>query len=448
VRLPLHSAIPSLYLFLCIVLGGSAQGWWTNISIQIAGIAMMAWAGICSGSQPGTRRPITMYIILLAGLSFVLLQLVPLPPSVWTRLPGRETISAVFSQLGYAYPALPVSETPQQSVLTLVAAIPAISGFVATERLRPSPRWLALAIIAATMLAILVGALQVAGGPDSPARFYPISNSGAVGFFANQNHMATLLLIAIPLIALLIGSREEHGGEKTGVYGLTIILLAFILVGIALNGSLAAAILAAPVLLASIGLVPAWARWRRLAIPCAIIALLAGIAFLASKPIAGTATAEESTAFTSRTQIWYTTSEVVRQTFPIGTGLGSFQQVYRQHEDPASVTNEYVNHAHNDYLELVLELGAPGLLLLLAFIVSWGSTAVRIWSSTHAGRYARAATIVTAAILAHSFVDFPLRTGAICAIFGASIALMGTAFETGAVPGRGKLRPARHVKIA
>jgi hypothetical protein len=441
------SAIPSAYILVCIVLGGSAQGWWSNIAIQLLGIAMMAWAATLARPN-GESRPVAIYALLLVSLVAVLLQLIPVPPSIWTQLPGRETISAAFSQLGYSYPALPISETPQESVLTLFAAIPAISAFVVTEKLRPSPRWLAAAIISGTVLAILVGALQVAGGPNSPARFYPISNSGAVGFFANQNHMATLLLVAVPLIAATISSQGKPHHSRTGVYGLAIILLALILAGIALNGSFAAAILAGPVLLASIALVPAWARLRRLVIPCAIIALVAGVAFLASKPLSGTATAQESTAFTSRTQIWSITSTAIAKTFPVGTGLGSFQQVYRQFEDPKSVTTEYVNHAHNDYLELVLELGAPGLLLLLAFILWWGSTAIRIWKSPLTDRYARAATIVTAAVLAHSFVDFPLRTGAISAIFASSIALMGTAFQTAAASRRSKSRPARHVKIA
>lgn len=446
-RLRLHSAIPSLYLFLCILLGGSAQGWWTNITIQVLGIAMMAWASVFARSERSESRPIAMYAILLMGVSFVLLQLLPLPPSVWTRLPGREAIAVGFSQLGYTYPALPISETPQQSVLTLFAAIPAISVLVAIEKLRPSFRWLAFAVIGGTMLAILVGALQVAGGPGSPARFYPISNTGAVGFFANQNHMATLLLVTIPLIAATISSGGTNHHSKKGIHGLGIILLALILVGIALNGSFAAAILAIPVLLASLALIPAWSRWSRIAIPVAVFALLAGIALLASKPITGTASTQEYTAFSTRTSIWSITSDAISLTFPVGTGLGSFQQVYRQLEDPSSVSNTYINHAHNDYLELVLELGAAGVLLLLAFILWWSSTAVRIWGSPLSGRDARAATIVTAAVLAHSFVDFPLRTGAISAIFAASIAVMGVAFETSVLPGQSRVRSGGHVKI-
>lgn len=297
------------------------------------------------------------------------------------------------------------------------------------------------------MLAILVGALQVAGGPGSPARFYPISNTGAVGFFANQNHMATLLLVTIPLIAATISSGGTNHHSKKGIHGLGIILLALILVGIALNGSFAAAILAIPVLLASLALIPAWSRWSRIAIPVAVFALLAGIALLASKPITGTASTQEYTAFSTRTSIWSITSDAISLTFPVGTGLGSFQQVYRQLEDPSSVSNTYINHAHNDYLELVLELGAAGVLLLLAFILWWSSTAVRIWGSPLSGRDARAATIVTAAVLAHSFVDFPLRTGAISAIFAASIAVMGVAFETSVLPGQSRVRSGGHVKI-
>ena len=55
-----------------------------------------------------------------------------------------------------------------------------------------------------------------------------------------------------------------------------------------------------------------------------------------------------------------TTVEIIKDSFPIGTGLGTFSTVYRRYEDPSRVTRQFANHAHNDYVEAVLELGAAG----------------------------------------------------------------------------------------
>lgn len=445
----LGSALVAGYLFLCIVLGGSAQGTWGNLALQLLGIGLIAWAAVATRLEGDESRPLGLYVLLVTGLLLVLAQIIPLPPHVWAALPGRTAIADGFSALGYPRPALPISETPFNSVLTVFFAIPAIAAFLATEKLRPSPRWLALAVIAGTLLAILVGALQLAGGRESWAYFYRVTNYGAVGFFANQNHMATLLLVTIPLAAGIMASTSEtRRSSAAGRYGLGSTVLALVLVGIALNGSLAAYALAVPVLLASLALLPAAVRWRRFVLPLSAAALVGGVAFVASAPLSTGAFAQgASFSFTSRAQIWAGTSEAIRDTFPAGTGLGSFEQVYRQHEDPLSVTREYVNHAHNDYLELVLELGTAGAILVTLFLLWWAVAAVWIWQSPLSTPFGRASTIATAAVLAHSIVDFPLRTAAISAIFAATIAIMAKDLASAPVRLRGETRPTRHSKI-
>ena len=83
---------------------------------------------------------------------------------------------------------------------------------------------------------------------------------------------------------------------------------------------------------------------------------------------------------------------------------------------PPEVTVAWVNHAHNDYLELLLETGLPGLLLMLAFLGWFVLQTARVWRSPFASLFAKAATIAAAAILVHSIVDYPLRTASIVAI--------------------------------
>jgi O-antigen ligase len=140
-----------------------------------------------------------------------------------------------------------------------------------------------------------------------------------------------------------------------------------------------------------------------------------------------------------------TTAAALRDFMPLGSGLGSFRSVYQLYEDPARVTNTYVVHAHNDYAELALETGVPGILLIILFLAWWCRESWRAWLAD-AAPFARAASIASGAILVHSLVDFPLRTAAIASVFAMCLALLG---ERRAAQARlqGDLWPTRHVVV-
>jgi O-antigen ligase len=106
----------------------------------------------------------------------------------------------------------------------------------------------------------------------------------------------------------------------------------------------------------------------------------------------------------------------------------------------------YVIHAHNDYAELALETGLPGILLIIAILAWWGRAAWHAWIYSDRGPYARAASIGSAAILVHSVVDFPLRTAAIAAVFAMCLALLAER-RTPPVRSAGDLRPTRHLVL-
>jgi O-antigen ligase len=387
--------------------------------------------------------------LVISALLIVLAQLIPLPPAIWTKLPGREQIVEGLAVLGYPQEPFPISEMPYQTVQTLFAAIPAVAAFVATERLTPSPRGLALAIAVGMIAAIFLGALQVAGGPSSWAYFYKIHNGGAIGFFANGNHMATLLLVGIPMSAALVVSAKSKRHMSGAVrYGIGLAVFILVVVGIVLNGSRAAVGLSLPVIVASASILPVAVRWRGAALAVSILSLMAGLVIIMSSPIASAELTSSGTASAgARGQVWRTTVDAIGESFPVGTGLGTFQNVYHRYESADRVTRSYINHAHNDYLEIVLELGAAGALLVLAFLLWWAIVATRIWVSPYSSPFARAASIGSAAILAHSVVDFPLRTGAISAIFAACIGLMAQHLRPVPVEQSSEVRPTRHVKL-
>ena len=116
---------------------------------------------------------------------------------------------------------------------------------------------------------------------------------------------------------------------------------------------------------------------------------------------------------------------------PFGSGAGTFVRVYPTFE-PArdTIANVYANHAHNDLLEVCLEGGIVTVLLLVTFLIWFGLRSANVWRRSPTDvrtidvLLMRAATIVIPLIIAHSFFDYPLRTGAMMAVFAFSCALL------------------------
>jgi hypothetical protein len=74
-----------------------------------------------------------------------------------------------------------------------------------------------------------------------------------------------------------------------------------------------------------------------------------------------------------------------------------------------------------------METGVPGMLLILLFLLWWASRVLAVWRADEPDHFARAATIASAVMLAHSLVEFPLRTAALSAAFAMCCALMAEA---------------------
>jgi O-antigen ligase len=301
-------------------------------------------------------------------------------------------------------------------------------------RLGCRPTWLVIALVAGTFAGILLGALQVSS-PDplnSQWYLYEDTNAGvATGFFANANHMADLLVITLPFLAALLASVRA-GGRNVQRYSAVVALVAgaalVIAVGIALNGSLAGYGLAVPVLIASAAIVvPDRTRSLRWLAPVAGILLIGTVGWLATTPLSTSAAlrANAATSVQSRQEIAAISAKAALDFMPLGSGLGTFQRIYALDEDHDRLdTTAYVNHAHNDYLELALETGVPGLVVLVLFLLWWARAAWRAWRPGDVDPFARAAAVASAAVLVHSLVDFPLRTAAIGACFALCLILL------------------------
>ena len=139
--------------------------------------------------------------------------------------------------------------------------------------------------------------------------------------------------------------------------------------------------------------------------------------------------------------------EAIRDYLPAGSGVGSFEKVYPLYEDGAAVDRWYVNRAHSDYLEVALETGLPGMLLMAAFLWWWARRTVALWRTPDMPGIALAATIGSGSILAHSLVDYPLRTAAMAALFGLCVGVMAQPRRQAVAAEPGQARPARHLAL-
>jgi O-antigen ligase len=449
----LRSYVGPTYLLACLTLGGSNQTIWLSAVLQMFGVAILCWALLDSDKLSYARE--TKQLALLAGatVALVLFQLVPLPPALWQGFPGRRIVSEGLSLLSLPPGWQPLSLDPFETLSVGLTLLPPLAMLSLMIVLRAFTRvGLALALLVGSVLGLCLGVFQVSGSDTTASHFYlqPEYDLGAAsGFFANPNHMATLLLLTIPFLAAMVAAGKEHAapGNRNAALILGAAGVVFVAVGLVLNGSLAGLGLVTPVLLLSGLLVfrlPAWVRVT--AILASIVAVASFLAILVMPVGQKLIHGEKAVSISTRQDFFRTGLRVAGDYFPVGSGLGTFPRVYLIKEDPRTIDpTVFVNHAHDDYLEILIEAGLPGVLLVLLFFSWWGIVTARLLRAPQLDRFALAGAIGSAIILIHSFVDFPLRNSAIASCFAMCVALM--AVPNIRAPRSNDLWPARHLNI-
>ena len=445
--------IAPIYLLACLLLGGSGQTIWLNASLQLAAVFILGWALVQGNAQIVPREAKYLAMLVVAALGLFAFQLTPLPPAIWQALPGRKMVEGGLSLLSLQSGWQPLSLAPYETISAALAFLPPLAILSTIIVLRAFTRaGLAVAVLIGSALGICLGVLQVGAPETTAARFYlqPEYDGGtASGFFANPNHMATLLLLSLPFLAALVtsGLKTAVASRRPVVLLLGVVGGVLFAVGLLLNGSLAGLGLALPVLLLS-GLMvvklPSWVA--RVALITAGSGAMLYVAVLATPLNRAVFQGAKAASISTRQDFFRTGVKVAWDYFPVGSGLGTFPRVYRIKEDPRTIDpSVFVNHAHDDYLEMLIETGLPGVLLLIAFLAWWLLSTVRLIRAPSVDRFALAGAIGAATIFVHSIVDYPLRTSAIAASLAMCVALM--ALPKSRASSEGDLRPTRHVEI-
>lgn len=136
----------------------------------------------------------------------------------------------------------------------------------------------------------------------------------------------------------------------------------------------------------------------------------------------------------SRFQYWATSLKIILDHFWLGTGIGTYSIVYPQYQ--ADHANMFVTHAHNDYLELTVEMGIIGILSFTAMIVAFYFTILKRIKLQLDPFLKIMAIVILASVfslLIHSFTDFNFHIPSNVLLFVVLIAVAIKASEIGAI---------------
>ena len=376
------------------------------------------------------------FLFAFAGAIFfvVILHLVPLPPSVWGSLPGRELIVEIDRVAGLDKVWRPISMVPSATWNALYSLFVPLAVLLLGVQLSREERFQLLPVfIALGLLSGFIGLLQVVGDPDGPLYFYNITNNGsAVGLFSNRNHQAIFLACLFPMLSVF-----AFAGLKT-VEQWRFRLWASIAAGAVLVPLLLVAGSRAGLLIGLFGLAavpllyrkpvferPAKRKGRRINLTYIFAAVGVVALGLLTILFARAQAFERLIALDQvedlRLSVWGPIAQMSWKYFPIGSGVGSFVDIYQIDEPLGLLTPSYVNHAHNDWLEVFMTAGAIGLGLLAVALMAWARASYLAWRMASAGgrdaSYARMASWVVLMMALGSVGDYPLRVPSITCFF-------------------------------
>lgn len=390
-----------------------------------------AWAILIAfilfGPRPQLRRVAPVAFFTLATTALVALQLMPLPPSIWTALPGRDLLAQAAIVSGQEQPWRPLSISPGATVNALSSLIVPVLALLLMAALNSAERWrIATLLLGLVVASSIFGLLQFSG-----ARFdHPLINDipGMVSAsFANRNHFALFAAIGC-LLAPAWALREGRPARwKAPVAVALLLLFALIILATGSRTGVLVGVLGLVIGLFNVRREIA-SELRRLPKSVAIGLVIAGVALLViaillSVTLGRAVSVDRAFALDVgedlRTRALPTVWSMTQFYFPFGTGAGTFDPAYRIHEPNALLNINYFNHAHNDLLEIVLDTGLPGTLLLAGAILWWLWKSVDAWRSSSSGPHRllpRLGSGILLLILVASVTDYPARTPMIMAL--------------------------------
>ncbi|WP_374012381.1 O-antigen ligase family protein [Pseudoxanthomonas koreensis] len=395
--------------------GGSADRGLGDAATQLLACVVLPWALHVLLHDP-ERPPALRWILLLVAL---------VPAGIALQLIGG------------------ITRTPWATERALWSILPALAAFTAALALpRARQARLAWTIVWLAVASLLLGYLQLGAPQDSILNPFPDLAPMLNGVFANQNHQATAIGIALVLLAAWAFDprRQDADGQarhsRMGGLIAAAGAAALLLVALPIVGSRAMALISLGALL----LVPLCTGWLRQRLVRGrrrqgTFMLLAGVVAGALVLAAVSGWLKVDYASESRIAMARATAALAADAMPWGTGVGSFVQWFDANTPDTALQWAYVNHAHNEYVQWWLESGVGGLAWIALLVAGMAWSLPRCAWRADAGPdwLAAGSWLAVAIVLAHSAADYPLRTPAIMTItaFLAGIAVRAAAARGG-----------------
>ena len=355
--------------------------------------------------------------------AYVLVQVVPLPVSLVRMLsPARAEGVAALDQIGAKVNLTSLSVSPATTFQSFLLVCGYLIIFLLVRELTwrfDDSGWLAVwPIVAIGALEAGLGLCQYFGGTGEQVRW---------GTYANHNHYAGFLEMALPFavvypVALLRRARSRGHSPLTpalaacGVWALAGLMFAGIVHSFSRMGFIAT--LFSLFVMGTLAFGTRQLSWvassrKRQGGAVGLVAalVLAGFVFLPPDKLILRFAQLVSTDVTGggRAQLWAETIPLIRAYPVFGCGLGGYETAFWRFKVSGPLLTD--DFAHNDYLQLLAELGLVGFAIgaTLAFSVVRMAVRRAVRSTDPGARYfALACAGALAAILLHSLADFNL----------------------------------------
>lgn len=431
--------ILSGFLTLLFFAGGSVRSDVQSLAILRPVSFILCGYALWSTNYNDLKNRWFVFSTIFAVCILICAQLVPLPPALWKTLAGRQLISEIDSAAILADLWRPVTIDSASTENSFFALVPALTAFLFAARCNIAERRLILLfMLVIALMSGLWGLLQTLGGADSTLYTYTITNREAgVGLFANRNHQAVLLACVFPMLAVY--ASFSPSSPKTTNVRLTITALvgSFVIPVILVTGSRAGLITGV------ISLASAFFIFQRKnldgrknlktnrlnlwVIPSVLAVLMfATITIVMSRAKAVERIVSADQLEDLRLKMWMPIYEASFHYLPFGTGSGTFSLIYKKFESDELILITYVNQAHNDWLDLLLTSGYPGIAVALFILVGYFRVAQSALTShlkdDENKLYQRLGLVITGIVGLASVVDYPLRAPYMAAFFMIGVA--------------------------
>ncbi len=297
--------------------------------------------------------------------------------------------------------------------------------FVVTQTLRRSSQFEMLAKLFSAY-GLVVASFAILQGLAPNGKLYwvfTLEQGGLIyGPYVNHNHYAGLMEMLMPFPLVLATSHFTDGNRKIAVAGIAALMAGSIFLSGSRGGM--AAFVAQMVVLGVLLARKRDGSWKQplmlggfLAVVIIFLIWMGGNE-LTQRLASIHSEAREELSGGVRLSIDRDCLHMLLKRPLLGWGLGAFPIAYPQFR--SFYTTFFVNQAHNDYLQLLVETGLAGFAIVVWFLVlvfRQASSKIKNWTETASGALTVAALLGCVGILVHSFLDFNLQVPANAALF-------------------------------